>query len=78
MSCRQCGASLGEGDRFCGECGVWAREDSELLRIGREAFLSAMAASRPSTSLLSVAGMRMARTPARIPFRQPRVSTVCD
>jgi CRP-like cAMP-binding protein len=55
---------------------VWAREDSALLRIGRAEFLSALATSRPSASLLSVAGTRMARTPRRIPFRQPRVSNI--
>jgi MFS family permease len=34
-----------------------------LLRIDGQAFLSALQASRPSPSLLSVAGLRMARTP---------------
>ena len=34
-----------------------------LLRIDGQEFLSALQASRPSPSLLSVAGLRMARTP---------------
>ena len=37
--------------------------ESTLLRIDGQDFLSALQASRPSPSLLSVAGLRMARTP---------------
>jgi MFS family permease len=46
---------------------VWTRQDSTLLRIGGEDFLSALQSSRPSASLLSVAGVRLARTPGRGP-----------
>ena len=41
---------------------VRARQESTLLRIGGQDFLSALQASRPSPVLLSVAGTRMART----------------
>ena len=41
--------------------------DSTLLRISGEDFLAALQASRPSPSLLSVAGIRLARTPGRGP-----------
>jgi hypothetical protein len=44
---------------------VRAREDCTLLRIDGTDFLSALQASPPSPSLLSVAGIRMARTPGR-------------
>jgi CRP-like cAMP-binding protein len=42
---------------------VRTKMDSTLLRIDGEAFLSALQASRPSRSMVSVAGTRMARTP---------------
>jgi MFS family permease len=42
---------------------VQTRQESTLLRIGGQDFLAALQASRPSPSLLSVAGTRMARTP---------------
>jgi MFS family permease len=41
---------------------VRTRQESTLLRIDGQDFLSALQASRPSPSLLSVAGTRMART----------------
>jgi CRP-like cAMP-binding protein/predicted MFS family arabinose efflux permease len=44
---------------------VRTRQESTLLRIDGQEFLSAMQTSRPSASLLSVAGTRMARTPGR-------------
>jgi CRP-like cAMP-binding protein/predicted MFS family arabinose efflux permease len=44
---------------------VRTREESTLLRIGGQEFLSALQTSRPSASLLSVAGARLARTPGR-------------
>jgi CRP-like cAMP-binding protein/predicted MFS family arabinose efflux permease len=44
---------------------VRTRQESVLLRIGSEDFLSALEASRPSASLLSVARTRMSRTPGR-------------
>jgi len=50
---------------------VRTRQESTLLRIDGEAFLSALQAGRPSPSLLSVAGLRMARTPAGGPRPQP-------
>jgi predicted MFS family arabinose efflux permease len=50
---------------------VQAAEQSTLLRIGGQEFLAALQAGRPSASLVSVAGARMARTPARIPQPQP-------
>jgi len=50
---------------------VRTRQECTLLRIDGEAFLSALQASRPSPSLLSVAGLRMARTPARAARPQP-------
>jgi predicted MFS family arabinose efflux permease len=46
---------------------VWTRQDATLLRIGGQDFLSALQSSRPSASLLSVAGARLARTPGRGP-----------
>lgn len=42
---------------------VRTQRESTLLRIDGQAFLSALEASRPSPSLLSVAGLRMTRTP---------------
>jgi MFS family permease len=42
---------------------VRTRQESTLLRIDGGDFLSALEASRPSPSLLSIAGTRMARTP---------------
>jgi MFS family permease len=50
---------------------VRSRQESTLLRIDGQDFLSALQASRPSPSLLSVAGTRMARTPSRRPRPQP-------
>jgi CRP-like cAMP-binding protein len=50
---------------------VRAREQSTLLRIDGQEFLAALQAGRPSASLLSVAGARLARTPARIPQPKP-------
>jgi CRP-like cAMP-binding protein len=43
---------------------VRTSRDSTLLRIAGPDFLSALQVSQPSPSLLSVAGTRMARTPA--------------
>ena len=45
--------------------------ESTLLRIDGQDFLSALQATRPSPALLSVAGVRMARTPASSPDREP-------
>jgi MFS family permease len=42
---------------------VRTRQESTLLRIAGRDFLDALQASRPSPSLLAVAGARMARTP---------------
>ena len=42
---------------------VRTRQESTLLRIGGQDFLAALETSRPSASLLSIAGTRMARTP---------------
>jgi MFS family permease len=42
---------------------VRTRQECTLLRIDGQEFLSALQASRPSASLLSVAGTRMTRTP---------------
>jgi CRP-like cAMP-binding protein/predicted MFS family arabinose efflux permease len=44
---------------------VRTSKESALLRIGAQDFLSALEAGRASPSLLSVAGIRMARTPGR-------------
>jgi hypothetical protein len=41
---------------------VRTRRESTLLRIDGGEFLAALQSSRPSPSLLSVAGARMART----------------
>lgn len=46
---------------------VRTRVESTLLRIDGDEFLSALQASRPSVSMLSVAGTRMARTRTRVP-----------
>jgi MFS family permease len=46
---------------------VLTSQDSTLLRISGTDFLAALQASRPSPSLLSVAGIRLARTPGRGP-----------
>jgi CRP-like cAMP-binding protein len=46
---------------------VRTRVESALLRIDGDEFLSALQASRPSVSMLSVAGTRMARTRTRVP-----------
>lgn len=43
---------------------VRTRRECTLLRISGQAFVSALQAGRPSASLLSVAGTRMARTPS--------------
>jgi MFS family permease len=50
---------------------VRTRQESTLLRIDGQEFVSALEAGRPSASLLSVAGVRMARTQSRIPRTQP-------
>lgn len=47
---------------------VRARQDSALLRIGSEDFLAALQESAPSASLVSVAGIRMARTQTPYPL----------
>jgi MFS family permease len=49
---------------------VLARGECRLLRIDGRDFLSALQASRPSPSLLAVAGIRMGRTPALAPRPQ--------
>ena len=46
-------------------------QPSTLLRIGGQDFLSALETNRPSPSLLSIAGIRMARTPGRSAKPQP-------
>jgi len=57
---------------------VRARQESALLRIDGQDFLSALQASRPSPSLLAVAGIRMARTPDRAPRPGPRAVPADD
>ncbi|MGB6578556.1 MAG: MFS transporter [Streptosporangiaceae bacterium] len=52
---------------------VQTSQNSTLLRISGEDFLSALQTSRPSPTLLSVAGIRLARTPGRGP--RPPVTT---
>jgi MFS family permease len=52
---------------------VQTSQDSTLLRISGEDFLSALQTSRPSPSLLAVSGIRLARTPGRGP--RPPVPT---
>jgi CRP-like cAMP-binding protein len=46
---------------------VRTRQPSALLRITGQDFLSALETSRPSATLLSIAGTRLARTPGRGP-----------
>jgi Cyclic nucleotide-binding domain len=46
---------------------VRTRQESTLLRITGQDFLSALETSRPSATLLSIAGARLARTPGRGP-----------
>jgi CRP-like cAMP-binding protein/predicted MFS family arabinose efflux permease len=53
---------------------VRTQQESTLLRIDRQDFLSALQDSRPSASLVSVAGVRMARTHTRVPPPLPRTS----
>jgi MFS family permease len=53
---------------------VRTRRESTLLRIDGQDFLAALETSRPSASLLSIAGTRMARTPDRGPRPRPRPS----
>jgi predicted MFS family arabinose efflux permease len=50
---------------------VRVSQDAALLRIAGEDFLAALQTGRPSASLLSVAGTRMARTPGRAPRSEP-------
>jgi predicted MFS family arabinose efflux permease len=57
---------------------VRAWQESTLLRIDGQDFLSALQAGRPSPSLLSVAGIRIARTPDRVPRPQPSPPAVPD
>jgi CRP-like cAMP-binding protein len=52
---------------------VRTSQESTLLRIGGEDFLSALETSRPSPSLIAVAGVRLSRTPGRDP--RPPVGT---
>ena len=46
---------------------VRTSQDSTLLRISGDDFLSALQTYRPSPSLLAVAGVRLSRTPGRGP-----------
>jgi MFS family permease len=50
---------------------VRTSQECTLLRIDGQEFVSALEAGRPSASLLSVAGARMARTQSRSPRPQP-------
>ena len=50
---------------------VRTSKESVLLRIEGKDFLAALEAGRPSLSLLSIAGIRMARTPGRNARLQP-------
>jgi MFS family permease len=50
---------------------VRTSQESVLLRIGGQDFLDALEAGRASRSLLTVAGIRMARTPGRTARPQP-------
>ena len=52
---------------------VRTRRESALLRIGGQDFLAALEASRPSPSLLAMAGARMARTAGRVRPGPPAV-----
>jgi CRP-like cAMP-binding protein len=54
---------------------VRTRQESTLLRINGQEFLSALQASRPSATLLSVAGTRMARTQTTPSRSQPSPSS---
>jgi CRP-like cAMP-binding protein len=49
---------------------VITSQESWLVRIDGEAFLSAVQADRPSSALLVLAGARMARTPRPVPLPQ--------
>jgi CRP-like cAMP-binding protein len=51
---------------------VRTQQECTLLRIDGKDFLAALEDSRPSASLVSVAGIRMARTPARTAQPVPR------
>ena len=51
---------------------VRAQQECTLLRIDGKDFLAALEDSRPSASLVSVAGIRMARTQTRTPQPRPR------
>ena len=53
---------------------VRTRQESTLLRIDGQDFLAALETSRPSASLLSIAGTRMARTPDHALRSRPRPS----
>ncbi len=53
---------------------VRTRQESTLLRIDGQDFLAALETSRPSASLLSIAGTRMARTPEYGPRSRARPS----
>ena len=50
---------------------VRTRQECTLLRIDGQEFLSALQATRPSASLLAIAGARMDRTPSRNPRPTP-------
>ena len=50
---------------------VRTEQECTLLRIGGQDFLAALEESRPSASLVSVAGARMTRTGTRIPEPLP-------
>ena len=54
---------------------VRTRQESTLLRITGQDFLSALETSRPSATLLSIAGTRLARTPGRGPHPTLRPSS---
>ena len=54
---------------------VRTKQESILLRISGQEFLSALQASRPSATLLAVAGTRMARTQTAPPPVQPSPSS---
>ena len=51
---------------------VRTQQECTLLRIDGKDFLAALEDSRPSASLVSVAGIRMARTQTRTPQPRPR------
>ena len=54
---------------------VQTLEESTLLRIDGQDFLSALQSGRPSSSLLALAGTRMARTPDRVIRPRPSLPT---